>query len=793
MANDDYNWSPCRIVVAMTEILGVEAKSLAAQLQVSVDEIQSWRMGIEEPNTGQKLALQDLLNQEMDRAIVEAHPDEDNVMLRDSHVGNVTTRLRAVLALLHVEYGSAPLGDRSDPLDELFLLLVKLKSARRRDEESYERLRGRFYPWRRLLDSDMKDIESYIRQDNLGSIKIRAFVDIARRLQADFGEVSLKALESYDDDRAEKYLTSLPGVGLKTARRVLMYSLGRDRLPVDACTYRVGVRIGLVPTSRNTADVHYNFDKVIPPRLAYYLHSNFNQLGDNVCIGLTPRCEVCVVRKLCAYGTTYTGMSSRDRLTDAPTDFEDVVVIDRPTPEVRSTQLRCVDIYAGCGGLSSGLRDAGVDVAYALDWDPHACMTHAYNSPETVVECTDVRQVSGTHIEEAVGGTVDIVVGGPNCQGVSERGLRNPDDPRNFMFPEFVRLVSELRPRAFIMENVPGLAHRHNFDLLRTVFQSFENLGYHCAGDVLLAARYGVPQLRYRFFLIGLLSDEGITLPMPTYREQAMDMPSLFDQSFVTTWDAIGDLPEIDAKRQQDILLPYATSAPANNFQRYARKGSEGVLNHICSATSDINLIRASFVPEGGNWKDIPATYLPERFFRCRMTDHSTTYARLRRDQPSYTVTALFGNITAGAFTHPLSNRALSIREGARLQSFRDTFIFQGPRNSQYRQIGNAVPPLLAKAIGEHLIAILQGKSPIGVRPRISEEVLSEKRAWDGLPVLTPRFKESFGKGTRWPRGWGEEPADYALLLDDNYTLRTEFWPSNLVDTRRKLVSGTKA
>src|SRR5690606_24900069 len=163
-----------------------------------------------------------------------------------------------------------------------------------------------------------------------------------------------------------------------------------------------------------------------------------------------------------------------------------------------------------------GLEDAGFDLAYAMDWDEHACATHAANFPNTTVERRDVRGLSGEHILKIAGRPIDLLAGGPNCQGVSQRGLRNPDDPRNMMLLEFVRLVSEVKPRMFLFENVPGLAHRHNFGLLQGIFELFEELGYRCAADVLLAADYGVPQLRYRFFMVGTLEDIDISFPAPT-------------------------------------------------------------------------------------------------------------------------------------------------------------------------------------------------------------------------------------------------------------------------------------
>jgi DNA (cytosine-5)-methyltransferase 1 len=268
-----------------------------------------------------------------------------------------------------------------------------------------------------------------------------------------------------------------------------------------------------------------------------------------------------------------------------------------------------------------------------------------------------------------------------------------------------------------------------------------------------------------------------LSFPAPTHKPSSE--VSLFDRPFVTVGEAIGDLPPIRASQSRRRELRYVAPANAGDFRALMRDRSEAIHNHLCSATEDVNLRRAKHIPEGGNWKDIPSDLLPKRLFECRMTDHSTTYARLRRDQPSFTVTALCGNITSGAFTHPTQTRAISVREAARLQSFPDRFVFEGPRNSQYRQIGNAVPPLLAQAVASHLLAIMKGHRCSSLEPRITEELLLDERSWDALPVLTPRFKALFGTGTRWPLGWGPEPTNWSEKLDGNYRLRSEFHPSH--------------
>lgn len=727
-----------RVAYALNRLLGVPQERIAEQVGVAFSTVSRWINGRTAPQQRSLPVLERML------AAATAPPAAEPV--------------RAIVARLHVEYGSPHLNNKSDPLDELFFILLSLKTSHLTYEATYERFRERFQPWDRLLAASAEEVESYIRSGGLGSIKARAFIDIARRLQADFGAVTLAPLEDMDDGAVERYLCSLPGVGVKTARCVAMYSLGRNALPVDTHTYRVGVRLGIVPTSKSPGAVHGNFDRAVPAELSYPLHTNFVAHGRAVCTDPTPKCGQCVVRDLCATGSANLEAAREPAATARR--------VARRRDHGRGDQLVAADIYAGCGGLSAGMEDAGIHVAYALDWDEYAAATHRENFPQAQTECRDVREVSGQHILRTVGRPVDLLAGGPNCQGVSQLGLRSPDDPRNFMLQEFMRLVSEIRPRAFLFENVPGLAHRHNYPLLKQIFSAFAELGYRCAADVLLAADYGVPQLRYRFFMVGALDDTPLSFPAPTHASKPE--PGLFLRPYVTVGEAIGDLP-LEAPRGRDAPVALPPHERQSEFLAYVREGAAAVYNHFCADTAELNLRRISYIPEGGNWKDIPADLLPRRLFHCRMTDHSTTYARLRRDHPSFTITGLFSNVTSGAFTHPVANRALSVREGARLQSFRDRFRIHGPRSAQYSQVGNAVPPLLSRAVAGHLKALLLGTRVAGVPPRITPELVHDPRGWDAFPILTPRFMPLFGTGTRWPKGWGPEPERYADALEGYY------------------------
>jgi DNA-cytosine methyltransferase len=729
----------------MNRFCGMSQEAIARDLKVSFSTTNSWVAG---------------------KRLPRATHVESIAKLFETCVASVKP-LQAVLSMSYAELGAPAPWQVRDPLDLLFILLLELKSSSSaKGVALLSTLKEICWPWKKLLSLEAKEIEQQISKRGFGSIKARGLKEIATRLQEDSGTVSLAFLAAKSDQEAEKYLLSLPSVGENTARTVLMYVFGRSTLPVDAPLYRVLLRTGLVGTSTSPRHVHELVDQSLSSGLEQQLHSSLVKLASLHCHPANPTCRECPVKSRCSFAQDSSS------------------TVAEPAKKLKSGgKFNAIDLYAGCGGLSEGLRQAGFDLTYALDWDKHACTTHHKNFPGSVTECVDVRKITGEHIRKVTGKDVHLVAGGPNCQGVSERGLRNPDDPRNFMFPEFVRIVDELKPTFFLMENVPGLAHRHNFKLLSEIFRTFQKIGYRCAADVLLAAKYGVPQLRYRFFLIGTRGDFDLSLPLPMH--EAGESTDLFTKPFVTVAEAIGDLPPKTVSVESDELTSPYSSDPQSEYQRVMRNGGADVHNHICSETEQINIRRATFVPKGGNWKNIPRRLLPDRFFVCRMTDHSTTYARLRPDKPAYTITSLFGNITAGAFTHPEADRALSIREGARIQSFPDHFTFSGPRNAQYRQIGNAVPPFLARAVGEHLLKILQGGNPPGFHPRITPEILAHPQAWDALPVLTPRFKEVFGAGTRWPVGWGAEPKDYSDKLDKNYSLRPEFWPKHVAASAR--------
>lgn len=383
-----------------------------------------------------------------------------------------------------------------------------------------------------------------------------------------------------------------------------------------------------------------------------------------------------------------------------------------------------IDLFSGAGGLSIGFEQAGFKSVFANDYDSMACETYQHNHKNASVINDDVANITAERIYNETGlDSIPLVIGGPNCQGVSLRGKRDPDDPKNKMFGHYKRLIEELKPDWFVMENVPGIMHKHNLGLVTSIFQSLEDLGYRCGGEVLLAADYGVPQLRYRFILIGNRFGEPVMFPNPTHQcpmpldEKKLDLfqdDSVLEDKlpfWVNVKDGIGDLPAIPNGGGMEKMSYSGERDYLTGFQKMCRNGDEYLYNHICHETSEHNIEYIKHIPQGKNWKSIPEEIRPDRFKRVALKDHTTTYGRLSWDMPARTVTTYFNNISSGAFTHPEQHRGISVREGARLQSFPDAFHFRGTLSRQYRQVGNAVPPLLARHIATVIYKIMSQSS----------------------------------------------------------------------------------
>ncbi len=387
----------------------------------------------------------------------------------------------------------------------------------------------------------------------------------------------------------------------------------------------------------------------------------------------------------------------------------------------------CIDLFAGAGGLALGFEQAGFDVAAAVEYDPIHAAIHKLNFPETQVICQDVRELTGEEIRRRAGlGTrsIDVVVGGPPCQGFSLIGYRVLEDPRNELVFHFLRLVAELRPKAFVFENVAGVATGPHQKLLEELFQQFELSGYkvRLPYRILNASHYGVPQDRRRLILLG--AKRGIRVPnYPAPRTAPATNGERGSRELVeelkptpTVWDAIKDLPDIE---QFDRLLSDDMMEPI----KYGRGSSYGLqLRGQERDPTDFSYRRAA------RWRGLSGCLRAEHTeeSRRRFTDTAPGNVEpisrfLRLDPQGLCNTLRAGTATdRGAFTsprpiHPTLARCISVREAARLHSYPDWFRFHKTIWHGFRQIGNSVPPLLGRAIGESIIEALALKQ---VRPK---------------------------------------------------------------------------
>jgi DNA (cytosine-5)-methyltransferase 1 len=384
-------------------------------------------------------------------------------------------------------------------------------------------------------------------------------------------------------------------------------------------------------------------------------------------------------------------------------------------------------------------------VAGGIELDEAAAATFKANHPGATVWTDDIRKVAPVAVARELG-PIDVVLGGPMCQGVSQRGPRDPHDERNFAFWSFAHYVRELRPSYFLMENVPAIASDvHNRRLAIAVFEELESLGYHLSAEVVCAAWFGVPQLRYRLVVLG---SRGRPLGFPRCVRQGVE-GKIDERSFATVGDAIRDLPAVRSGGGWDERGMPRPRSQLSPYAEMLREDADRLYNHWSSDTAPVNLDRIRHVPEGGNWHDIPLDLLPPRFREVRLSDHTTTYRRLQRSHPAHVITCLCGNVTAGAFTHPTQHRAITVREAARLQGFPDVHRFVGPRSSQYRQVGNAVPALMARHLAQQIAEDAGGRADAEVEPwrgRITLDVL-KRYPISRLPfTLAPRYRALFGK-----------------------------------------------
>jgi DNA (cytosine-5)-methyltransferase 1 len=432
---------------------------------------------------------------------------------------------------------------------------------------------------------------------------------------------------------------------------------------------------------------------------------------------------------------------------------------------------RSIDMFAGAGGLSEGLRMAGFECLWANEFDKFAAATFAENFPAAVVDSTDIRELSPAKVRGSIGvgvGELDLLVGGPPCQGFSTYGQRDEFDPRNQLYRYFFDFIGEFRPRCFVMENVVGMLSMNDGEVIADVLKTARSLGYKTQVHNIRAENFGVPQRRRRVFVIGALNGGPPNFIAPQFEERessSADVVDLFGEvnglrAARSVRDAISDLALVDpfppADTERGIAYP---CPPKSEYQIMMRAGMSEAVNHSAKRMLGVRRLRLALMRPGdygrqlreriqgdglpyaaideilmghGSARDLEGCRKQDVAVEMRLRemlhegkhepeevlsfiDHggfANKYRRLAWDEPSHTLVAHMAR-DCSDFVHPDLDRFISVREAARLQSFPDRFRLPGSQFQQFKQIGNAVPPLLGRAVGESVIRHLSRSSTV--------------------------------------------------------------------------------
>lgn len=349
-------------------------------------------------------------------------------------------------------------------------------------------------------------------------------------------------------------------------------------------------------------------------------------------------------------------------------------------------EFRVLDLFCGAGGFSCGLDQVeGFKTEVALDFDESAINTFKKNFPDVDCICGNIcdEKIKNRVVDLSKEKQVNMVIGGPPCQGFSLKGKNlGLDDPRNYLFLEYVDIVRRLKPEVFIIENVKNMISSGNGYFINQIYERFKKLGYTLNHGVLNAYNFGVPQTRERTIIIGTLDPNGISLPKEYVKEKT------------TVRDAISDLAYLESGEGAE--KSEYKNEPQSKYQRLLRDNMTVLYNHKATNHSKNAIDKLKLIPPEGDKTSMPeALYGNQKFM--------TTWSRLIWDKPSPTIDTRFDTPSNGRNSHPYLNRSITPREAARIQSFPDSFIFYGKKTSICKQIGNAVPPLLARAIGHHI------------------------------------------------------------------------------------------
>lgn len=631
-------------------------------------------------------------------------------------VTEILLTLRVVNEILKVWFGSPDWGNRQHLINELVFILLTRRSKIEDAIEHLASIQKAFVNWSAVADADPDALKAVIMGGGLEDYKVESIQGTLNAIRGRFGGIEEKDLARMTDDDLDSFLQTLPGVGPKSSACVLMYARDADVFPADTHCIRTLTRLGVFASigfswsQQDHKKAERELRLLVPPDMRGDLHRNLVALGRQFCNPEKPQCCDCELRKFCRY---YRSEQQKARSPETPT---------------------AIDVFSGAGGFSLGLTQSGFDMVAAIDSDPDATRTYRLNHPgmeEAAIIEGDAREVDTRKLVELLGGRrLDVLAGGPPCQGFSLVGNRVPhkaedgqgqfgadyrveEDERNHLFETMISFARALKPRYVVIENVPGLgsAEIREKSFAEFIAERLESVEYLVEVLKLEAADFGIPQKRHRYFILGVRYGEAV----PDVETLIRRVP---EEPEISLKHALFDLPPLDVadgrwiaahnrpqSLDETLFEPYLgrcdirgnTRILFNHVSRYNNEDDVTLYSHLRQGETYSQLVKrlTEEMGEHPSFARYDTTAFQDKYFRLEWDGHSKTIvSHLRKD----------GN----SFVHPHQNRSLSVREAARIQSFPDSYVFCGSRGPQFVQIGNAVPPVMARAIGATLIAAMR-------------------------------------------------------------------------------------
>lgn len=554
--------------------------------------------------------------------------------------------------LLEARYRSADLFNLDDPLEEVVFILLSQQTREAVYRRVYGELRRRYPQWVDAAAAPVRKLEAVMRPAGFQrrkALQLKLLLGAVAEANRERGigpsgkppdDLTLSFLSELDDEAAERFLVALPGIGPKSARCVLSYSLDRATFAVDTHVHRIFRRLSVTPSAGRRAD-HDPFQDAVPAARRKRLHINLVHHGREVCRSQNERCGECVLVSFCGRG--------------------------RETVSALDSSPVAVDLFAGAGGLGSGFQAEGYRVALAVEAERHAAQTYRLNNPGVpVIEAKISEKTRAASLRRYMPVTpkVDVLLAGPPCQGYSAAGSRRPEDPQNQLFGHVARLARQLGVEYAVLENVPGVRRVNGHGFLHAIVGSLAEAGFAVAPHLLRASDFGVPQRRLRYFFLARRGRRSapVTKPQSTHRRHG-ELPGG------------RELPETPAL--VDLLKELPVLGAGVDAERLIIDDGHEFLNMSTMRHSDRVVRRiASFKPG-----EEPISY--------------------RRLGPVEARTIIAGHRALPV--HPVEHRTISVREAAVVQGFPLDYFFCGPRAEQPLQVANAVPPPLAAAVARHL------------------------------------------------------------------------------------------